>query len=439
MHIGILNLSRIATLIEDITKKGFFHLVSANLIIGFMGFGSQLLVVKFLTPEELGQIKALQAFVAFAAVLAGCGFNTSVLKLCSEKRSVEEKAYIFRQNLLFSIIPTLVILCLLFLSAKLQVLSPDRTVNKWMLYYMFVIPAGVYTSLVIVYLQSLKKIQLMAKAQIFIRILSFIGLVCLTYLVGMNGYIIASILVGYIALIPLVNIVKGSLGVKGRINTVFRESVYYAKWSLAANAAGVIGTYGDIYLLNYLTKDRVEFGYYSLATIFVFAMNGVTSTVQAISAPFFSEKSADKAEFLRVLVKYEKLIVLLAFGITVLAISIVPLFISMAYGEDYAVAGLFVRILALKYFLWSCYALLGVAIFGLGRMKYNFVCSSISVPLSLILSYLLIVSYGFVGAAIAQVVANLFALLLIVVIFKHVIKIHFKGINSDRIAFRKIL
>jgi O-antigen/teichoic acid export membrane protein len=304
---------------------------------------------------------------------------------------------------------------------------------------MFVIPAGVYTSLVIVYLQSLKKIQLMAKAQIFIRILSFIGLVCLTYLVGMNGYIIASILVGYIALIPLVNIVKGSLGVKGRINTVFRESVYYAKWSLAANAAGVIGTYGDIYLLNYLTKDRVEFGYYSLATIFVFAMNGVTSTVQAISAPFFSEKSADKAEFLRVLVKYEKLIVLLAFGITVLAISIVPLFISMAYGEDYAVAGLFVRILALKYFLWSCYALLGVAIFGLGRMKYNFVCSSISVPLSLILSYLLIVSYGFVGAAIAQVVANLFALLLIVVIFKHVIKIHFKGINSDRIAFRKIL
>lgn len=78
------NVSRILQLLRDILNKGFFHLLSANFIIGFLGFGSQLLVAKFLTPVELGQIRTMQSFIGVATILAGFGFNTAVLKLCSE-------------------------------------------------------------------------------------------------------------------------------------------------------------------------------------------------------------------------------------------------------------------------------------------------------------------------------------------------------------------
>ena len=73
-------------LIKDINKKGFFHLLSAKFLLRFFGFGSQLLVIKFLSATEMGQIKTMQSFISVATLLAGFGFNTAVLKICSEKR-----------------------------------------------------------------------------------------------------------------------------------------------------------------------------------------------------------------------------------------------------------------------------------------------------------------------------------------------------------------
>jgi len=110
-----------------------------------------------------------------------------------------------------------------------------------------------------------------------------------------------------------------------------------------------IGSYLDIFLLNYFIEDRVGFGYYSIATIFIIGMNYVTMTVQNIAAPYFSEKSGDRVEFVRVLKKYQKQLVILSLVVTVLAIIVVPYIIVMFYGSEYASAGKYFRILALKY------------------------------------------------------------------------------------------
>lgn len=87
------NLNKINKIIGNIREKGFSHHLSANVIIVFLAFGSQLLVAKFLTPSELGQIKAIQSFIGVCPILAGFGFNTAVLKLCSEKRFREKNSY----------------------------------------------------------------------------------------------------------------------------------------------------------------------------------------------------------------------------------------------------------------------------------------------------------------------------------------------------------
>jgi O-antigen/teichoic acid export membrane protein len=419
------SLNPISQLLSNITDKGFFHLLSANFIIGFLGFGSQLLVAKFLTPTELGQIKVIQSFIGVGVILAGFGFNTAVLKLCSEKRSSEERAFIFKQNFYYTVVPSLLVLAGFVCLAKLGFLSPDKAINNWLPLYMLVIPALVYTYLIMVYLQALKKIQLMARVQVFIRVFGFIILIPATYLYGLIGFILSTIFIGYIAFLPLLNLVKDSFSVKVKVKAVFAQSFYFAKWSAAANVTATVGQFVDIFMLNYLIKDRVSFGYYGLATIFIIGLNYITSTVQSIATPYFSDKSDDKKDFLRVLKKYEKLMILLALGVSIGAFLIVPPFIKIVYGNSYASAGIYFRILVLKYFFWSCYALLGVAILGLGKMRYNFLTGSISAPISLILSYCFITSYGVIGAAVAQAAAYFITLIIALYVTKYVIKVHF--------------
>ena len=183
-------------------------------------------------------------------------------------------------------------------------------------------------------------------------------------------------------------------------------------------------------MLNYLIKDRASLGYYGLATIFIIGLNQITTTVQTISTPYFSEKSNDKNEFLRVLKKYQKLMIILALTVSFFASIIVPQFIKLVYGVEYSSAGVYFEILVMKYFFWSCHALLGVAILGLGRMRYNFLSVSISVPISIIISYLFITNYGVIGAAIAQAIAYLITLIIVSFMTRHVIRVHF-GVGGN--------
>ena len=183
-------------------------------------------------------------------------------------------------------------------------------------------------------------------------------------------------------------------------------------------------------MLNYLIKDRESLGYYGLATIFIIGLNYITSTVQSIATPYFSEKSDDRNEFLRVLKKYQKLMVLLALVVSITAFLIVPPLIKMAYGNSYASAGLYFRILVMKYFFWSCYALPGVAVLGLGKMRYNFLSVCISFPISLFLSYFFITLYGITGAALAQAAAYFITLIIVWFMLQHVIKIHFTTLGT---------
>ena len=422
-----IKLNRISQLFEDIFNKGFFHLLSANFIMGFLAFGAQLLVAKFLTPVELGQIKVMQSFIWLATILAGFGFNTAILKLCSEKKSREERSIIFTQNIYYTVIPIIFVLVILFLLAKLGLLSPDKAINNWLPVYMLVIPAMTYTALVMAYLQALKKIQIMAKMQMIIRLFSVIVLVFATYVYGLVGFIFSSIFILYISSGVLFSLVKSDFKIKRKLRAGFSKSFFYAKWSVAANIVTAIGQYMDILILNYFIEDRLNFGYYSLSVIFILGMNYITATVQAIATPYFSEKSNNKQEFLRVLKKYEKLMILLAFSVTMVAFLIVPLFINVLYGSAYKPAGIYFRILLFKYFFWSCYALPGVAMVGLGKMRYNFLSGFILVIISFILTYFFIIYYGIIGAAIAQALAYFISLIVVLLMTKYVISISFEA------------
>lgn len=414
--------------LADIARKGFFHLLSANFLVNLLAFGSQIVVVRFLTAVELGQVKTLQSFVSVAVILAGFGFNAAVLKLCSEKRPPEEREEIYLRNLRYIAVPIGVVLAGLLAASRLGLLSPDPAVNRWMPVYMWTVPALTYIALTLAFLQALKKIRTLARMQLYIGGLGFAALVGATALYGIDGYIIAKVAAGYVLLASLFLLVKpggGRAAAAGK--DIFNQSLFYAKWSVAGNAVAAIGLYVDIFLLNYLIADRVQFGYYSLAVIFINGLFQLTHTIQTIATPYFSEKSGDRGEFIRVLKKYQGLMVRLALAVSLVLFFAVPAFIRLIYGGEYGPAGFYFRILLLKFIFRSCAALPGVAILGLGKMRYNFAVVSISVPLSILFSYILIINYGLIGAAWAQGISYLVALLIVAAITRHVVRIHFPG------------
>jgi O-antigen/teichoic acid export membrane protein len=413
-------MKRILDFLKSVLDKGFFHLLSANFIIGIVGFGSQLFVAKILSPLELGQIKTLQSFVNVAILIAGFGFNTSVLKMCSEERSDSEKGAILKGSLVWSIIPIVATLFALTALSAGGILSPDPGIKKWMPLYMWTIPSGAVIALFMAYLQALKKIQEMALLQIAIRCAGVICLVFFTYSLGLPGFIACSVIIGYVAIIPLYAKAKDALKEKSDYMPFFSQSFYYASWSVAANVVSTVGSFMDIFMLNYLASDRAGLGYYSLATIFIMGMSYITSTVQSIATPYFSEKSGSIREFLRAVNKYQKIMITGSFVTSILAAIAVPAFVTFVYGADYAPANDYFRILIFKHFFWSCFALLGSAILGLGKMKYNFIATSLSIGIAMALSYFLIHRHGFIGAAYAQAVTYFLVLIIMNLMFKKV-------------------
>jgi O-antigen/teichoic acid export membrane protein len=417
------------TSIGDAGRKGFFHLLSANTLIGFLGFGAQLMVAKLLTPIELGQIRTMQSFIAVATVVGGFGFNTAVLKLCSENRTPAEKAIIFRRTLIYSAVPIPIVLIILLILAKGGVLSPDITINRWLPLYMLTIPTVIYTLLIMAYLQALKQIQRMATLQVAVRTLGFIAVVlcCATY--GLAGFVIAAVVVGAIALVPLWYAARPQATKAVPIPGLFSQSMNIAGWSVAANTVNTAGGYMDILLLNFLTTDRAGIGYYGIATIFIMGISQLTATVQTIATPYFSEKGNNVTEFKRVLWKYQKLLITISAIVAAVSALTIPPLITALYGDSYSTAGVYFRILTLKYFLWSCYALLGQAILGMGLVRYNFFAALVQVAAAVVIGYHLITTSGITGAAWTQVISCGITLVLVIAFCGRGLRIHFNNHN----------
>lgn len=421
------------SLVEDVSRKGFFHLFSANLMTTLLSFGSQLLVVKCLTPSEMGTIKTLQSFMAVLSILAGFGFNTSVLKLCSEQRTPEEKALILKRSLRLTLIPVAVTLVLCLGAARLGWFSPEPRVNELMVVYLLSLPGTVGAALFMAYLQALKKIQSMALTQTLTKVVGVFVLVALTWWLKLYGYLLATIAVSLVSLAPLIWLARGDLKLENREGNKPESGLNYAMWSIAANLVATTSYYVDIFLLNYQVQDRTGIGYYSIATIFVIGLNQITATVQSIAAPYFSQKSSDQGEFMRVLLKYQKLLLAVSFAATVGAICLVPPLIEAIYGKSYAPSGYYFRILALKYFLWSGYALLGMAIWGVGEVRCNFLVGALALVLTAPVTFLFIRYQGLFGAALSQPVSALVTGLIFLYASRRVLKGHFARLEAKEL------
>ena len=391
--------------ISALSQKGFFHLLSVNFLTQFLGFGSILLVAKFLTPVEIGEIRIVQSYAALFIVLAGFGLSTAVLKYCSEIRRGEEKAHILRYALGRSLLTTGAALLLLTALALSGALTSSRHLSLWLLIYAFgVVPLAVLTDLLTVFLQALRKIKEMARAQALIKAEAFLLIVASAWLWGFRGFVFATIAAYAAGLLLLRRQVKLPHRATAR-DSMPPRFINVAIFSVLGNGVSLVGQYADIFILDRFLEDRVELGYYSLATILVLGAMQVTATVQAIATPYFSERAHDETWFRRQLIRNQGRMAALSLVVALAVYALAWLLVPIVYGPAYRPALRYLSILLLKYIVFSSYAVIGVALLGLGLVRYNFAVVAVSTPVGLALSYVLLRRYGVSGVAWAQVVA----------------------------------
>jgi O-antigen/teichoic acid export membrane protein len=402
-------------IVGTLREKGFFHLLSVNLLAQALGLGSILVVARFLSPQELGEVKILQSYTALLIAVATFGYDTAILKVCSEPRSQEERAAILRLGLRRVLLATAISLAVYAALILSGLLASSVRLAHWMLVYAAVVPFAVLASILIVYLQALKKIKQMARAQAWIRLQSFLVVVACTWLWGFRGFVFATIAASAVALLPLLR--EARVRVVGEVPLQPVSGLgRLALLSVLGTAVGLLGQSADIFVLDHFARDREAIGYYALATIFVLGAMQVTATVQSIATPYFSERAADGRWFRRQLIRTQLRMTGLSIAVAGVLYVLARLFIPLVYSERYLAAVPYLAILLLRYILWSSYAVMGVALLGLGRLEYNLAAAVIVTPVGLGLSYLFLQRFGVSGVAWAQVVAATLDLVLLLML-----------------------
>ncbi len=394
----------VKNLIIQIKQKGFFHLLSANFLIQLVSFGSGLIVAGILTPKEVGDVRIIQTYIGVLVILAGLGLNSSTLKLVSEQHSIEHKVELFKVAFSFVVCTSIFVYSISVLFAKMGLLSSEPIIIKYFPVFAFTIPFFTVNSISTALLQGLKRIKELSYIQSTSKILSVVLIILLTWLFGIIGYGIA-----YVSGIMLTSFLLyyacRKLGVG--FNRVFCKKDYFATlfkhWNLAkfaflANSVGYLGTYVDIFLINYFISDREQVGYYSFAVTVLLAFRLITSTVQQITTPYFSEKMNDVKEWRRVLKKYKLLNLLLSICLLLIGWFLAPVAIDLVFVNKYSESYIFIKLLLVVWFIRNIYMLNGIGLYGLGLLNWNFYLSAGTFILNAISCLIFLNYYGIMGA-----------------------------------------
>lgn len=394
--------------IDQLRKKGFFSLLLTKILVQFVGFGSVILVAKFISPESMAQIKSLQTYLILAVLIGTFGLDTAILKYCSEPREESHKKYLLsyaiRRSIIFCVIA--VVLFNLFL-----IFSPKYSIFQWGVYTLC-IPMLTMTNILMNYLLALKKVSRMAVIQSVIKVQNAIFIIIGTWLFGVKGFIIATVLGLALGLFPLfkeVNSMKISYNVSGKIPSTFWN---IALFSFLANFTNNIGNYTDIIIMDSFTTNRVEMGYYAIATIFLLGATQVTATLQNIYTPYLTESNDDIGKLKKMTFNIQKKALIVSVFVGSIVYLGAKIFVPIFYGDTYINTVTYTGILMIKYVIYSSYAIVAVMLIALGRMKENFLVNLISVPIILLINYFIGKHFSIIGIAWAQVFNALLVLII---------------------------
>jgi len=391
--------------LKNIHEKGFFHLLSANILIQIFAFASQLFVAGILSPEDVGRIKIIQTYLSIFSVIAGMGFNTSTLKICSEGRSHKENTGYFNAALLFSIISTVIVYIVVLIINSLELLSSDTLIKLLIPLGLFPLISNTLFVLFTGYFQATKEIKLFSNLTVLNKLFSIIGVIIFAYYWGIEGYYIAFNFSFLVMIFASIMILKKKMKFSFEFNfkEMFITHWKYAKSSLFSNIIAELSAYIDIILIGFLIPDMHEIGLYSFALTITVILRLFPSTVQQITIPYFSSFKESKNEFVKIFKRYNKILYLVVIVSLITLLIIAQPVLNLIFDGKYDSSYTYLIFLSLGWSIRNLNQLQSGAIFGLGKIQYNVYMGLFTLAGNIIIYPIAIYYFGIMGAAYASI------------------------------------
>lgn len=396
----------------------------ANVLFALVAFGSQLLVAKFLTEEELGYIKIFQSYAQILSIVAGMGFSTSVLVLCADPKYDKRKSEIL-QVAFYTVLPISLLIWFLFLIITYFNLATKIEEVKYLFFnFSFIIVITALTALFTAFFQANREFKKFAGILIFTKILSLLFIVIFTYLYGLSGFMhglwigLVITLIFYTFFVNNYFTLRFQKSIKNFYKKV-KEQLAIGVYGLGANVFGNISIHLDIILLGYFYANNPKLiGQYGFASIFVLGLSMFQGTVVQVVTPFFSKHLTNKETLFNLYKKYNFILFLGALAILFLSYITLPIFIQYLYADKFNVGLEFLKILLFVWFFRCLNAINVGLITSIGKTKTLNLINLISVCIN---AFIIIICIKYFNLKY-MIYSMVFGALLIVFISNTIIK-----------------
>lgn len=394
-------------LIKISIKKGFLQIFSANFINKVIQFGITIVLTRILDKSTYGSFVYAQNILNLFLLLEGFGSVSGVLQYCSVERKINRKVSFFKYGLKIGILANSFIALAILIFTLIFELPVEGSTQ--ILMYFCVLP--LFTILfneIQVFLRSNLNNKEFSILSVTNTLLYFLGNIALGIVFSIKGIILGR----YIAY--FVSIVLGIYFIRKYIKNIQlteypsvkekKEFLIYSIVTCLTNSISSILYLLDTFLVGIIIKDAGIVATYKNATLIPFNLNFIPSSIMIFAYPYFARNSHDK-EWIKdkyiVIMKYLSIVNII---ISIICIIFAPQIITIIFGKKYLDSIVPFRILSFGYFITGTFRIpAGNIIASIKKVKVNFYTALISGISNIILDILLILKYGYNGAAIATV------------------------------------
>lgn len=399
---------RIASILNNLKNKGFFHIFGASTINKIIGFASSWIIVRVISKAEYGVYTHAYNKYGFLILLNGLGIASAVLQLGSEAKHEQDKLHIYSYGLKIGLLADLV-LAAVVLSVGIFVPLKIEGSNQ-LLRMMAGLPlVTIVTDLQLMYLRiNLRNQQFSALSLInSVMVLAFS---CgLAFLLKAPGLVLA----GYCSHLITAFVANRAYKIPLRIENVKvtateRKTIFsIALISMVNNGLSHLMYLLDVFVIGILIADSEVIAAYKVATQIPTALQFIPTAILLFLYPHFARNKDNKKWVLK---KYRQLV--LPFGLFNLVTAVVlflianPL-IGLIFGEQYLDAVVPFRILCVSFFFSATFRTVsGTILVTQRQLKFNLAVSAFAGLLNLMLNYFMIKSMQMTGAAIATLITT---------------------------------
>ena len=391
-----LNFSSYKYFLGKVFKTGLIELIISNLFVQLSALITIIFLADLLNPDEIGFFRLLFAYFVFFQMLGLIGCNSSILKFCSEnvetKIKISRLAFYRKRSFRASLFSTLIFNIFMF-----TFVTPiSNSAIFYMHIYTFCIPLAVYSLCSMALLQALKEVRVAALAQGLIRVSFFI----LSIVGGIYGgleFVIYFTVIGYLlGSVSLYLVTKPKIKYLKKDSLTFEEKKllkYHSNGMFLAAVLSVVQQNIDFYLLGFLGASYSFIANFGIAALIFNVGSVVVGTIQTVISPFISENQDDLNWVRNRTIKFQLLLIPMSFIFGILMYFGLVFLNYLGFFSEYTSILEYSIPVLIKYFVWSCFAILGASLFAIGIVRETLIHAAILIVINILLS--LITSWVF--------------------------------------------